>query len=432
MALTMPATVTPAPASPPTSLTVITFHRRQWASRDNRLTLTLAATAQLVWPSSTASPASSSNIFNTKTVPAARVSQLVRSGRLWIGTDGRSVQFGVKATLGGKSCIKSEQLCKLKELIADWPWSELGLVRDRSRGEDGDLVLRHPPSPDGLYTPYGIPHARLDRVDCQLRFNYCPDGFRLHVLPIVRLPEQKSLARPPLSKEAATSKHETRGKKKRRAKAKKKPKPPPKTPKPPRTIQPARTLTNPDCLLNETDGSWERTCVIVEAALATFIGVKGRQVGARPLDQQSLPSGAPSLLDVAPAVWSYRLFRVRCFETLHMLVYSVLTAVGCCISCDPCALDLSSTVGFYERAVPKLEAESRGTGEAPCNRRPAVQSRRPCHKGRGDTAQGHPIRTTAVEATGLGKPPGPTGHAVTSTTLAFSGTNNGIFQPGAS
>ncbi|EPE06256.1 hypothetical protein F503_02384 [Ophiostoma piceae UAMH 11346] len=312
MALTMPVTVPlvepleadtllPTRTLPLALLTVITFRRRQWASRDNRLTLTLTATAQLAWPPSTASPTSSSNIFNTETVPAARVAQLVRSGRLWIGTDGRSVQLGVKATLGGKSCIRDEQLKKLKELIADWPWSELGLVDDRSRGEETDLVFCHPPSPDGLYTPHGIPHARLVRVDCQLGFYYCPDGFILHAPPVARLPEQKPTGKSPPSKQKARHPLEAKGKKK------KKPKKPPK-PRP-RAIKPARTLADPDCLFNEVDGFWERTCATVEAALATFIGTKGRQVGARPLDQWSLPSGVPSLLDIAPAVWSYHLFR---------------------------------------------------------------------------------------------------------------------------
>ncbi|CAK7235276.1 hypothetical protein SCUCBS95973_009215 [Sporothrix curviconia] len=95
---------TPAPAPWVTATTSVLFPRRQWTTLDSKWTLVLTVTAELVWNERQTSPDAGDgpSIFRSDRVAAARVVELVRVGRLWIGTGGRSVDLAVRPTLSGR------------------------------------------------------------------------------------------------------------------------------------------------------------------------------------------------------------------------------------------------------------------------------------------------------------------------------------------
>lgn len=368
---TMTTTATATATAPPT--TTVHFPRRRWATLDAQWTITLTATAELVWDplgnnnnnnaSSSPSDSNGPGVFRSSIVSAARVAQLVRAGRLWIGSGGRSVDLAVQPTLAGKGIAKGgggrdggHLQEKFRVAVLTWrPWEdELGLqVRNGAavavavaeagaESEAGaDFVLyftvNHPPSPGGLYAPRagggcgggGIPQARLRRVACRLNLNFCVDGFDLPRVPRTvhqqRGGKTKSKAK---AKSKTNAKSEAKSKSKAKTKARSKrgpkaagsrlPRPPPKRSLRPKANPAAcqefqRSTVDPKDLL--ADGTaWRKATTLIEVALHTFVGTaktsKRRASGVRPLDNLSTPSGAPSLLDVAPAVWSNHYFKV--------------------------------------------------------------------------------------------------------------------------
>ncbi|CAK7209227.1 hypothetical protein SBRCBS47491_000372 [Sporothrix bragantina] len=320
---------TPVLAPLSNATTIVHFPRRQWTTLDSKWTLVLTATAQLIWdlPHTSNDASDGSSIFHSNKVASARVVELIRAGRLWIGQGGRSVELTVLPTLAGRPIVDSEDGNPLRERVQNvllgWqPWEdELGLrVQNSHAGtvgtDDNDagvlhITLNHPPSPHGLYAPRsdgGIPQTRLSCVSCQLNLDFNEDGFKL--------PRPLQTAQP--QKTRATAKQKT----KRSTKAKTKPAPPRKTPrlKPGpasrrqlRQQQEQKALELGNKLLD--DGvAWHKATLLIETALHMLVGTakagsKPRVPGVRPADKVSLAGGAHGLLDVAPAVWSNNYFK---------------------------------------------------------------------------------------------------------------------------
>lgn len=343
-------TAIPPPSPPPTpATTLVHFPRRQWVTFDTKWTLTLTVTAELAWDllGSTPGPSNPGD-FRSKKVAAARVVELVRAGRLWIGSGGRSVDLTVRPMLAGKVVgsggsnsqsdgeVDSEDgIDSVRELfhetILAWPlWEDkLGLrVRGRSRsvdmrpGDDTTLLyytVNHPPSPSGLYAPSraggGIPQGRLQRVSCQLDLDYCAEGFKLPRAATTRK-----------SKAKAKTANKSRSKKK---KSKKRPQLPPRRSNlKPRQSEAARRqqlqmADNPRDVLVVGSAAWRQATALIKMALYVLVGTAGKAPpvpGIRPVDDVSAPSGAPSLLDVAPAVWSNNYFTVgSTFPSFYLL-----------------------------------------------------------------------------------------------------------------
>ncbi|KAL1901453.1 hypothetical protein Sste5346_001858 [Sporothrix stenoceras] len=324
--------IIPPPLPPISSTTNVHFPCRQWVTLDAKWTLTLVVTAELAWDQLGSTPNSTNpGVFRNKRVAAARVVELVRAGRLWIDSSGRRVDLVVRPMLGGmvvgNSHINSEDgVDSVRELfhetILEWPlWEDkLGLrVRSRSAesaemrpGDDTTLLyftVNHPPSPSGLYAPSraggGIPQARLERVFCQLNINYCAEGFKIpRVVPAAK--KSKVKAKP-------TSKSKS---KKRARPSKPKKKPTPRSNLRPRQSEAAcrqqqQMVDGPRNELVVGSPAWRQATALIMMSLHVLMGTAGKTPpvpGIRPVDDVSAPSGAPSLLDVAPAVWSNHYF----------------------------------------------------------------------------------------------------------------------------
>ncbi|KIH95204.1 hypothetical protein SPBR_03921 [Sporothrix brasiliensis 5110] len=325
------------PLPPASTTTTVHFPRRQWVTFDAEWKLTLTATAELAWDTLGGIPGSyNPGVFRSQVVTAARVAELVRAGRLWIGSDGRSVDLTVRPMLEGKRMSNggtqgdgedddNDYLCELfRETIMEWPaWKDrLGLrVRSRS-AETGSredttllyLTVTHPPSPGGLFAPSqagsGIPLARLQRVTCQLGLRYSAEGFKL--------PRATVATKRAKSKAQAASRSKPKPKSKGGSRSfRSEEKPPPARPNlRPRPSEAARRqrqqqVIDPRDVLVVGSAAWRQSVSLITTALHVLVGTAGKAPpvpGIRPVDAISAPHGAPSLLDVAPAVWSNHYF----------------------------------------------------------------------------------------------------------------------------
>ncbi|CAK7273634.1 hypothetical protein SEPCBS119000_005760 [Sporothrix epigloea] len=336
----------PTSAPPPTATTTVHFPRRQWTTLDCKWSLVLNATAELHWDPTDLLSDASRGVFRSQKVTAARAAQLVRAGRLWIGTNGRRVDVAVRHTLAGRAVAGGDVgelfRAKLAQVLLHWSaWNnELGLQVVESGcidsgGTEGDdntiyLAVSHPPSPHGLYAPRsngGIPQARLGRVSCQLD---------------LQLDESACKPSPP---KRLTKRQKTRQSTKRRqtqsAKARKTSERPSQT-----EIKARIPHKNTRCrlsaaqarqrqqqqeqeairtrdLLVQDAAAWHKATLLVEAALHVLVGTaeasgKRLLVGVQAVDSGSLPGGAPSLLDIAPAVWSSDYFTAVSSRALHL------------------------------------------------------------------------------------------------------------------
>ncbi|ERS96309.1 hypothetical protein HMPREF1624_07219 [Sporothrix schenckii ATCC 58251] len=327
----------PPPLPPASTTTTVHFPRRQWVTFDAEWKLTLTATAELAWDTLGGIPGSyNPGVFRSKVVTAARVAELVRAGRLWIGSDGRSVDLTVRPMLEGKRMSNggtqgdgedddNDCLCELfRETIMEWPvWKDrLGLrVRSRS-AETGSregptllyLTVTHPPSPGGLFAPSqagsGIPLARLLRVTCQLGLRYSAEGFKL---PRATVATKRATSK---AQAARRSKPKPKSKRANRPfRSEEKPPPARKNPRPrPREAarrQRQQQVIDPRDVLVVGSAAWRQSVSLITTALHVLVGTAGKAPpvpGIRPVDAISAPHGAPSLLDVAPAVWSNHYF----------------------------------------------------------------------------------------------------------------------------
>ncbi|OAA66431.1 hypothetical protein SPI_01007 [Niveomyces insectorum RCEF 264] len=316
-------------ASTTTAITHVRFGRLQLATRDTRLVATLTATAELAWW-----PAASA-VLGAQ-VPATRVAQLVRAGRLWVGSGGSAFGLVVvcRAACGGGNGDNDNDNdndngdntieTKLVDAIVGWPtWrDELGLQirHDReprwqttqsplptptpappgcNRQTDSralHFTLRHPVSPGGLCAPEGIPRAQFRHVVCHLDFRYYPAGFKL---PPVGVPR------------ARTATKKKSAKKRRKSGAKLGPRPRPKPKSKQKKVASRSSAASPQQLsANELFGDenmWRSAAVLVDAALHALVGVRRRVLGVRPVSSAtSIPA---SLIDLAPAVWNYHYFQ---------------------------------------------------------------------------------------------------------------------------
>ncbi|KJR87018.1 uncharacterized protein SPSK_01540 [Sporothrix schenckii 1099-18] len=327
----------PPPLPPASTTTTVHFPRRQWVTFDAEWKLTLTATAELAWDTLGGIPGSyNPGVFRSKVVTAARVAELVRAGRLWIGSDGRSVDLTVRPMLEGKRMSNggtqgdgedddNDCLCELfRETIMEWPvWKDrLGLrVRSRS-AETGSregptllyLTVTHPSSPGGLFAPSqagsGIPLARLLRVTCQLGLRYSAEGFKL---PRATVATKRATSK---AQAARRSKPKPKSKRANRPfRSEEKPPPARKNPRPrPREAarrQRQQQVIDPRDVLVVGSAAWRQSVSLITTALHVLVGTAGKAPpvpGIRPVDAISAPHGAPSLLDVAPAVWSNHYF----------------------------------------------------------------------------------------------------------------------------
>ncbi|CAK7274943.1 hypothetical protein SEPCBS57363_006423 [Sporothrix epigloea] len=350
----------PVLAPPPTATTTVHFPRREWTTLDSKWSLVLTATVELFWDpvDSLADASDGASVFRSQRVAAARVADLVRAGRLWIGTGGRHVDLAVRPTLAGRAVAvgKAGELfrAKLEHVLLHWPvWSdELGLrVFQSSReklirtdGKDSSVIhlaVSQPPSPHGLYAPRsdgGIPQARLDHVACQIDLQLDETGSRS---PKSSLPKQTSQRHPAMQ---PTNRKRTRSKKTTETTAKKSAL---------KTKRPAKAKTKADLsrktlpsmlvpangrqsqkqldrgavklrkLLVEDSVAWHKATLLVEMALHMLVGTakggsKRLVAGVRPMDSVSMPGGAPGLLNIAPAVWSSDYFTAVSSRALHL------------------------------------------------------------------------------------------------------------------
>lgn len=336
-----------APA--PTATTTVLFPRREWTTLDSKWSLVLTAIAELLWdpvdPLADASDGAS--VFRSQEVAAARVADLVRAGRLWIGTGGRHVDLAVRPTLAGRAVAGGNVgelfRAKLERVLLHWPvWSdELGLrvvqssreVLTQTNGTDKGVIhlaVSHPPSAHGLYAPRsggGIPQARLGCVACQIDLQLDETGFKSP------LPKQISKGRQAVQPTKGKPKRPKKSSKRTTKKTAKKTRRPAKTklkaPVSRKTLQsklvPAngrqsqkqleREAVKLRKLLVEDNVAWHKVTLLVEMALHMLVGTakggsKRLVAGVRPIDSVSLPGGAPGLLDIAPAVWSSDYFTV--------------------------------------------------------------------------------------------------------------------------
>lgn len=342
MASTSTAVIPPPPPPPTPTTTIVHFPQRQWTTFDAKWTLTLTTTAELAWDALGSTPGSSNpGVFRSRRVAAARVVELVRAGRLWIGSGGRSVDLAMRPKIAGKAVgggssqgdgdeDGGDHLRELfHETILEWPiWEDKLGLRVRSSGveigprDDTTLLyftVNHPPSPSGLYAPSraggGIPLARLQRVSCQLDLNYCTDGFEL--------PRPAAMTKKEKTKIKPTSRPKTKSRRgAKQSKSKKKMTPPACKSLRPQTSEAARgkqqqPVIDPRDVLVMGSPAWSQATALIKTALHVLVGTAGKAgrnkppvPGIRPVDDVSAPLGAPSLLDVAPATWSNHYFTV--------------------------------------------------------------------------------------------------------------------------
>ncbi len=306
---------------PPSPTTVVRFPRRQWVTLDGQLFISSIATAELVWD--LPSPLSGPDVFRSTTVPAARVAQLVRAGRLWVGTAGRSVDFSlaIRPVLAedGDNANKKKGLAPVRAAVSAVvikPWlqvklrkaavatltigpkgpSELLALRSNSQeGEDDWAQPKHrrhgtdsvllslvnqpttASAANGLYAPRGaIPQARFRRVACQLELGGLPKDIR-------KLSDRRSNTK---------SKRQNRDRSSQR---------PPSKDQGPTPLNQA-LFRNKDV--------WHKTKALLEVSLGSIMGGGHRVHGVRPIATTPRDNTGASLVNVAPAVWSPSYFQV--------------------------------------------------------------------------------------------------------------------------
>lgn len=268
--------------------TEIRLGRQRFVTRDRQLAITVTATAELAWSSAEAAVLG-------PVAPAARVAQLVRAGRLWVGCGGSAFGLVVYPTLqrqvlcGAATTTTTTTNAHhhwLAQAVLDWPWAGLGLLvrPDTERWLSGNrrwdvprlfFAVSHPASPGGLCAPAGIPQAQFRRVVCHLNFVQRPTarpGWD------VALPAKKARSRKkrPEKRETAADTVD-------------------------RPTQPASTVFDEPALRAQAAS-------LVEASLHVLVGVKRRVLGVLPVGSHPAQPLA-SLISIAPAVWNYGHFQ---------------------------------------------------------------------------------------------------------------------------